>query len=143
MHGEPQDPSHPDRDSDLHPDLRAWKDSIPVVSAAEEAEAVRVAKESAEKNREFLGRIQKAQHEYFNIYEKHPIIWKLPFVERLNYLLTLLEGKGITFTEPEKIILRTTLQNSTVKMKTLSPDYVDDPSKPDPLKGSSSSSKKE
>lgn len=143
MSGEPRVTSQPDDDDkDLHPDLKAWRDSIPVVSAAEQAEAVRVAKEYSEKSRELADRINKARDEYYRIYEKDPDIWRRGLDKNFQYLLTRLEEKGITFTEPEKIILKTTLSKSTVTMKTLRPDYVDDPNKPDPLKASPNDSKK-
>lgn len=131
------------QDPDYKYSNAAWHESLPVSPTQEQKEAaVMAAKEQSEIYRELSDRIHEAREEYYKIYEKDAAIWRLGFNDRFKYLLTRLEKKRIIFTEPEKVILRTALQNSTVTMKTLKPDYVDDPSKPDPLAGSPSNSKK-
>lgn len=133
-----------DKDPEYKYSNTAWRESLPApLTPEQQSAAVRAAKEYTEKSLELAGRINQAREEYYRIYERDPAIWWLGLDENFSYLLRRLEKKGVTFTEPEKIILKTTLAKSTVTMKTLRPDYVDDPRDPDPLKGSSSSSKKE
>lgn len=119
MSGEPRVTSQPnDEDKDLHPDLKAWRDSLPPpLSPAEQAAAVERAKEYETKNRELSERISAALSEYARMYEDDPRTWQiLKFDEKLKVLKGRLEKKGIIFNESEQISLRTALRTSTVRM---------------------------
>lgn len=85
-------------------------------------ESVQVKGSAENLNRDLAERIHKARTEYANMYEKDAKIWKLKFDDRFKYLVERLERRGINFSEPEKIILRTALQNSTVRMWTRAKD---------------------
>jgi hypothetical protein len=86
-------------------------------------EPVQVKGSAENLNRDLAERIHKARTEYANMYEEHPRTWQiLSFDEKFKVLVERLERRGINFSEPEKIILRTALQNSTVRMWTRAKD---------------------
>lgn len=117
--------------------LASWKADLPPpmppLSKEQEEAAAKAAKEREAEASKLSGKINEARKEYVKIYDESPNIWKLHFNERFNYLINRLRGKGITFNKEETDILRITLKNSTAKIRVLSDDYKEDPSKPDPL----------
>jgi|GEM_PF-2390326 len=54
---------------------------------------------------------------YADLYDKNKEVWNKGFDARVDEVLKILESKGVTFTDEEKIKLRISLEASTVTMK--------------------------
>lgn len=110
-------PKPEDSESNNSPN-KAWRESLPPpLTAEQQATAIKVAKEYEAESKKLSEKINVARNEYGDMYYEDPKTWQIiTFDERIRVLKERLAKKGITFSEPEEIALRTTLKSATIKM---------------------------